>query len=250
MSIVLPTEKIAPTAIGPRNLILFGLPKAGKTTLLSTLPNNLILDLENGSDFVSALKIKANSIKEIKEICSAIIKAGKPYKYITVDTVTALEEMVKPLALKLYKESPVYSETRFGDLTDVLALPSGSGYQWLRQSFELVLDLISKCADNIILCGHVKDVALNEGLDGSIKDLDLVGKQKRILSAKSDAIGYVHRSEGGDLCINFGNDGEVLTGSRIATLAGKDIVIASRNDDGSFTSHWSRIYPDEKDVNV
>lgn len=55
----------------------------------------------------------------------------------------------------------------------------------------MVIDMVSKCAPNIILCGHVKDVSLNEGLDGSVKDLDLTGKVKRILSARSDAIGFV-----------------------------------------------------------
>lgn len=107
----------------------------------------------------------------------------------------------------------------------------------------MVIDMIAGCAENLILCGHVKDVALNEGLDGSLKDLDLVGKQKRVLSAKSDAIGFVHRDDDGNLCINFGNDGEVLTGSRCKHLAGKDIIVAEKNEDGSFTSRWDRIYP-------
>ena len=47
----------------------------------------------------------------------------------------------------------------------------------------MVIDMVSKCAPNIILCGHVKDVSLNEGLDGSVKDLDLTGKVKRILGS-------------------------------------------------------------------
>ena len=70
-------------------------------------------------------------------------------------------------------------------------------------------------------------------------------KTKRILSAKSDAISYVHRDSDGNLCLNFGNDGEVLTGSRCPHLAGKDIVVAEKNADGSFTPHWERIYPSE-----
>lgn len=150
--------------------------------------------------------------------------------------------MIKPIALQLYKASPTFSE-RFADITDVLTLPNGSGYMWTRKSFDMVIDMIAKCAPNIILCGHVKDVALNEGLEGTIKDLDIAGKQKRVLSAKSDAIGFVHRDEDGNLCINFGNDGEILTGSRCKHLAGKDIIVAEKQKDGSFTSHWSRIYP-------
>lgn len=182
-----------------------------------------------------------SSVKEIKEVCKAIIEAGKPYKYITIDTVTALEDMVKPLALNLYKSSPVYSE-RFADITDVTTLPNGQGFMYTRQALEMTIDMVAKCAPNIILCGHVKDVSLNEGLDGSVKDLDLTGKVKRILSARSDAIGFAHRDINGNLCINFGGEGEILTGSRCRHLAGKDIVVAERNDDGTFISRWERIY--------
>ena len=73
----------------------------GKTTILSTLPNNLILDFENGSKFVEALKMKVDSLKDLKEIIKAIKEAGKPYKYITIDTITAVEEMAKPVALQM-----------------------------------------------------------------------------------------------------------------------------------------------------
>jgi hypothetical protein len=38
-----------------------------------------------------------------------------------------LEEIVRPLALNLYKNSPVFGE-RFADITDVTALPNGQGY--------------------------------------------------------------------------------------------------------------------------
>lgn len=127
MAIQLPKNKIPADTQDPRYLIIYGLPKVGKTTILSTLEGNLILDCESGTDFVDALKIKVSSVKEIKEVCKAIIEAGKPYKYITIDTITALEDMVKPLALNLYKNSPVYSE-RFADITDVTTLPNGQGF--------------------------------------------------------------------------------------------------------------------------
>lgn len=243
MAIELPKSKIPASTQDPKYLILYGLPKCGKTTTLSTLDNNLIIDCESGTDYIDALKIKVNTVKEIKEVCKAIIDAGKPYKYITIDTITALEEMVKPLALNLYKASPVYSDKKYADITDVTHLPSGQGYMWTRLALEKIIDMVSKCAPNIILCGHVKDISLNEGLDGSVKDLDLVGKTKRILSAKSDGIGFCHRDLDGNLCVNFGNNGEILTGSRCKHLAGKDIIIAERKEDGTFVPHWERIYP-------
>lgn len=242
MPITLPTTKIPAETQDPKYLILFGLPKVGKTTILSTLENNLILDMENGSTYVDALKIKINSLKELKETVKAIKEAGKPYKYITIDTITAVEEMAKPLAITLYQNSPMFSP-KYADVKDVTQLPNGSGWSFLRQGVEMLVDLVASATDNLIICGHVKDTALSEGVDGSVKDLDLGGKLKRILSAKSDAIGFVHRDEDSNLCIQFGTNGEVLTGARPAHLANKDIVVAERNEDGTFTPHWERIYP-------
>ena len=242
MAINLPTNKIPAETQDPKYLILFGLPKVGKTTVLSTLDNNLILDFENGSTYVDALKIKIDSLQTLKETIKAIKEAGRPYKYITIDTITAVEEMAKPVALNLYKNSPVYSD-RYANVTDITRLPNGSGYTFLRQAVEAIVDLIASATDNIIICGHVRDASLNDNLDGTVKDLDLTGKLKRILSARSDAIGFVHRDDDSNLCINFGQDGEILTGARPQHLANKDIVVAERNEDGTFTSHWERIYP-------
>ena len=57
MAIELPKTKIPAATQDPKYLILFGLPKVGKTTILSTLENNLILDTESGSDYIDALKV-------------------------------------------------------------------------------------------------------------------------------------------------------------------------------------------------
>lgn len=70
-------------------------------------------------------------------------------------------------------------------------------------------------------------------------------KAKIELTSLSDAIGYIHRDENSNLCINFESD-EVCAGARPKHLANKDIIIAERQPDGEFVSHWDRIYPSEK----
>ena len=187
-------------------ILIFSKPKLGKPSALAELPGALCIDLEDGGyDYIDAVKVKATSVSDIKEICKAIKEANFPYKFIVLDTITALEEMVKPTAIQLYRNSPQASD-KYADVTDPTLLPNGSGYSFIRIAIEKVIDMFASVVPNIILCGHVKDVSLNEGLDGTVKDLDLVGKTKRILSAKSDAIGFVHRDDDGNLCINFGQE--------------------------------------------
>ena len=140
-------------------------------------------------------------------------------------------------------DANVYLPVKDADVKNPAELPNGSGYTFRRTSIEKIINMVSSCAPNLIICGHVKDSALSENATNNLKTLDLTGKVSRILSAKSDAIGWVHRDEESNLCIQFGADGEVLTGARPAHLANKDIIVAERNEDGTFTPHWDRIFP-------
>jgi GTPase SAR1 family protein len=240
MAIVLPTEKIKAVSQNPKNLILFGLPKVGKTTLLSVLPNCLILDLEDGSDYVEALKVKVKTVEDILEVCRQVKKAGNPYEFIAIDTITALEDICGSLAIRLYQDTALGKNY---EGTNILTLPNGAGYMYLRMAFLKVIGWVESVCPNIILIGHVKDTQLEKaGVEFNLKDLDLIGKSKRIVSADSDAIGYVYRNTENQTCINFGGNDEFMCGARPEHLNGKDIVIAEKKD-GEFISYWDRVYP-------
>jgi len=164
MTIVLPTTVSESKLTNPDSIILYGLPKSGKTSFCSTLPNNLIIDLEKGSRHVSALKCEVENFADLTELGREIMKAGRPYKYITIDTITKLEEWCEGDATELYMKSPIgknfnrYDEgPKAGQLkpnsewTSVLTLPKGAGYYWLRLSFSTWLDKIKLLAPYIIL---------------------------------------------------------------------------------------------------
>lgn len=237
--IILPKEKVKATQVNPRRLVLYAPPKMGKTTLVSMLDNCLVLDLENGSDFVDAIKLKASNVDEIRQIMDKIDEAGKPYDYIAIDTVTKLEEMVLPLALKLYKNTPMGKNFK-GD--DVRKLPNGAGYLYLREAFSKVISRIEKSASKgILLIGHLKEKMLGkEGKEVNAKDINLTGQNKNIVCADADAIGYLYRDKNKTI-LNFSSSEEVLCGSRSAHLKGKSIVLGEEVD-GNLVSHWDEVY--------
>lgn len=241
MAITLPTNKIPAETQDPRNLIIFSKPKYGKSTACANLPGALCIDLEGGGyDYIDAVKVKASSVKDLKEICAAIKEAKYPYKFIVLDTITRLEEMVKPLALKLYLNSPA-GQKFTGD--DVLDAPMGAGYSALRKALEMVIDMVSKCALNIILICHTKDSAIGN-TDMTTKTIDLFGKAGRILASKSDAIGYLDRDEDSNTILSFNtNDKFVECGARPEHLRNADIVLGEMKEDGNIEFHWERIYP-------
>lgn len=244
MAITLPTTKVPALVQDPKNLILYGVPKIGKTTILSHLQDCLIIDIESGSDYIDALKVKINTLTELRELCVEINKAGKPYKFIAIDTVTSLEEFAKPVALANYKKTPAGANYE----GDILMAPMGSGYGYVREAVEKIIAMVASVTTNVILVGHVKDKSIvsSSGAEvGNMKDFDLTGKLGRILAAKSDAIGFIYRDEDSNLCINFETNGEATAGARPEHLANKRIIVSEKTDDG-FISHWDRIFPSLK----
>jgi hypothetical protein len=238
MSIILPTKKVKVERFNPKRLIIYSKPKTGKTTAFAGLEDNLILDLENGADYVEALKIKINSLQDLLDAGKAIKEAGCPYKYVTVDTVTALEDMIGPLAVKLYKQTSMGSKY---DGTNVLTLPNGAGYLYLRQAFFQVLDFIDTLAPNIILSGHIKDKQVDDkGEMVMSANIDLTGKIKSLICANADAIGYMFR-KGNQTILSFKTSEEVTCGARPEHLRNQEIVI-SEIVDGKITTYWDKVY--------
>jgi hypothetical protein len=247
MEIKLPTGKVPAQALSPRNLIIFSKPKTGKTTLLSQLDNCLILDLEQGSMYLEAMKVEANSIADIKAVGKAIKEAGNPYDYVAVDTITALEEMCIPYAEELYMKTPMGK----GWLTDgklkygtIIGLPNGAGYQYLREAFTKVVAYIQTWAPRVILVGHVKDTVLEKnGSDFNSLDLDLTGKLKRITASNSDSIGYLYR-KGKKNILSFKTSDEIACGARPKHLSNQEIVLSEMDENGEVVTHWNKIYID------
>lgn len=235
---ILPTKKVQASRVNPQRLILYAKPKTGKTTLLAGLDNNLILDLEDGSDYVDALKVKIKTLEELKKIGEQIKKENKPYKFISLDTVTILEDLVKPLAVTLYKST---SMGKNFDGNDVLKLANGAGYMYLRDAFFNVLDYIDTLAPYIILSGHIKDKQVDDkGELVMAANIDLTGKIKSLICSQADAIGYVFR-KGNQTIISFKSNDEVTCGARPEHLKNQEFVVAEEIE-GKIVTYWDKIY--------
>jgi len=244
MSLILPTSPIPATSVDPNFIIMYGRPKAGKTSAVAQLKDNLIIDLEGGSTFIDAMAIQCRTVSDLGEAAQAIRAKNNEvgrnfYKRITIDNATRLEEICLSYAATLYRQTPIGKNWKG---TDVRLLPNGSGYLYIRQAVRKVLDMFKDLCDQFILIGHVKDVQIDkDGEEVSEMALDLVGKLSSIVCGEADAVGYIYR-KGNETHISFkGGDGTIKE-ARAPHLRGKDIVIATGNEDGSITTYWDRIY--------
>ena len=245
MSLVLPTSKIPAVSVNPKYMVLYGLPKAGKTSAVAQLDNNLIIDLEGGSTFIDAMAIQCRTIQDLGEAAQAIRAKNNEvghcfYKHITIDNATRLEDICLDYAATLYRQTELGKNWKG---TDVTTLPRGAGYKYLRDAVKKVIDMFKTLCDEFILVGHVKDsITEKDGEEVSAKEIDLVGKLGKIICGLADAVGYVYR-KGDETHISFkGGIGETIMEARAKHIAGKDIVISTGNEDGTITTYWDRVY--------
>jgi hypothetical protein len=244
--IVLPTKKTEAKNINPRFTILFGKPKCGKTTIAAGLDNHLIVDMDvsEGTDSVTCTAIKARSLNRLEEIRQAIVaanakKGGFVYEYGIFDTATDLEDLVLPMALKMYTNTPM-GKTFKG--TDVRDLPKGLGYFYIREAYKLVIKKFLPLFPHFILLGHTKDKMIEKnGKELTENTIDLTGKLERIIPAQADALGYVYREKNKTI-INFKGGGDSIVEARPQHLRGKEIVIAESDEDNVITTYWDRIF--------
>jgi hypothetical protein len=240
----------------PRRIFIFSHTKVGKTSLLSALPNNLIIDTEDGSEFVSGIKF--NLIKEcaqtgkgpysiLKELATKIKEDKKFYDYISIDSVTGLEDTARGMATYIYKKSN--AGKNFDGIDVVSELPSGSGYEWLRIAFKMLYDVFNGCySKSMIITGHIKLTSITkQGKEIQAKDIQLTGKLKTLICQKADAIGFIYRNKDkAENIITFKtNEADLATGARPDHLKNSEFVISELKDSKLIT-HWDKIFLEDK----
>lgn len=218
----LPTERSAPTRRDPKLLTLFGQSKVGKTSTLAQLDDCLIIDTEKGTDFISAMKVQVNSLKDFMDLMSAIRASEHKYNYIALDTLDNLVYWV---------EAAICAENKVKSIGDI---PYGGGYGQVRDRVMMLVNRLKTLTAHLILVGHRKKTLIGtDNVEVNTSSLDLSGKLKNLVMADSDAIGFVYRDDEGNLKITFEASNEIEAGSRCEHLRGKVLDFK-----------WSEIYID------
>ena len=129
--IELPKSPIGDIIVDPKELVIIGTPKVGKTSAVLGLPNALLINLEKKDpplpgQFISMYKEVLDdsnfnenqlSLSEDKKkliILTQIVKklqeaykSGFQYDYIIIDTLTDLEDISNHYATALYKSTSI-----------------------------------------------------------------------------------------------------------------------------------------------
>ena len=263
----LPTERRKPLQFNPRLLVIYGRPKCGKSTIMSALDDNLIIDLEDGYKALEVMSVVARDAKTLFEIRKALeekAKDGKkPYKFITIDNATRLEEIALPYAAHLYRSTTAMGQSwgmlkdpknpmmplkdKAGKLVpdpkaDVRILPNGAGYTYLRKAVKELISMFVPYCETLILVAHVKDKQIRlEGTEMTEMSVDLSGKLGDIICGEADAIGFVYR-KGKETILSFKGGDSTIREARPLHLRGKDFVVATSDEDNDVTVDLSKVF--------
>ena len=213
-------------SINPSSLLLYGAPKVGKTSMLSSLDDCLIIDTEKGARMIEGYIQEVNSRDEL--INTLIdIKDSKDvsYKYIAIDTIDKVAE---------WAERRVCEEESVKSIAD---LAFGKGYGLVREKVIKTVSAFKEVAEHLIIIGHRKVAyAVTEGNPIVVPEsLDLTGKLKNVIMSSCDAIGYVYRNDKEELMVSFKANEAIEAGSRSAHLKGKEVKF-----------EWKNIYKEKK----
>lgn len=263
------TFKIKPKRVVPDTLLFSAKPKIGKTTKISELKNNLIISLEyNGTDFLPGgidtidcteilsftkeqisdlltqdIKTKALDlagitnpalrVKALNLILRALISLGKPYDFVSIDTITQADLDAEWAGTELYmdslqgksfnrevltgKPSSQWPRLEHGhpDYQSVIEIGQ-NGWRWSRT---VMVDLLNLSRSVAKICtiyvSHIKDKMLSKGDKGEvfIKDIALTGAVADIYSRNVSAIGSVYKDDE-KLMISFKGNEDKTGGNR------------------------------------
>ena len=109
----LPTKKVRKNESGnPKLLVVFGKPKSGKTELASYLDDALIVNFEkkDGTEFVECAAVTVRDSDQLKDLYKSLKAKNAPkYKYIVLDTATAMVDLAVEVGLTMYKKTAIRS---------------------------------------------------------------------------------------------------------------------------------------------
>ncbi len=249
----LPKQPLPPVSSNPKILTLYGQRKIGKSTICAKLPNHCFLVVDRGGEgnnFINCCRIPITTYDSFMNVTSEIVKQGRPYKYVILDTVSSFEELCEDDATKEYKSSNAGKNFKGRSVLELVGPDYNPGYLWLRNSYRAAMAKLVQCADHIIVIAHIADKFLKtETTDKGKKDsftsggeIELSGKMRAMLCTASDAIGFVYRTSDQDgirqkIYVSFKTKEHVNMGSNCNHLNNQEFEL----DD------WSKIYlPDSE----
>ncbi len=191
-----------PIKVERANVLIYGPPGHGKTSLAFSAHEPLLLDFDNGSHR-SAFRRDAVIVKHWSDTSALTAADLKPYRTVIVDTVgRALDR----LTVMLQEDNPKL-RTRHGGLTL-------QGYGELKGAFTTWIRSLQVMGKDVVMVAHDKE---DKRGDDVVLRADIQGGSYAEIFKLADAVGYLHIGDNNQRILNF-NPSDYHTGKNPAGL--------------------------------
>ena len=114
MTFSLKNSVITGKTLKPPRILLYALPKVGKSTFGSKFPKHIFMDMEGGLDNINCTKTpRVRTAEEAMSIIAALYKEKHDYKCLIIDTIDWLEQVICKQVATTYDKKTV-EEIPFG----------------------------------------------------------------------------------------------------------------------------------------
>ena len=145
---MLPTKKSVPiTDFSQYSILLYGVPKIGKSTFCSNSEKALFIATEPGLNTLSVYKIDTLGWQEFLDACALIAEGKHDYKTIIIDTVDNLYTFCEEYICKKYGV----------DTPNDGVLGFGKGSALILNEFRRVLNKLASMPYGLIMTSHAYD---------------------------------------------------------------------------------------------
>ena len=209
---LLPKEPTTPkTALSDFNIVIYGPPKIGKTTLAAQFPGALFLATEDGQNALQCYRVQVDSWQRFLDACAELQAGGHGFESVIVDTCDNLWGLCQR---HVCEKRGIEHESE---------LAYGLGAELIRTEFFRALTKLSMLPYGLVLISHavVREVATRTGKHDRIIPSFKEREQGKLLGM-ADFILYC------DLLTAPGADGKAETRRVIRTKTSEAWVSGDR----------------------
>lgn len=185
----MPTESMPPKGgLSDQSILMYGMPKIGKSTFASSFPGALFLPFEPGLNHLDHYQLPTEGIidnwDEMLQACKVIASGDHPFKTIIIDTVDLCYQACADHVCR--QRGVEYT----GDIAH------GKGWTLVANEFMRVVKKLAGLPYGLILVSHAKTrTVTDQGIERDVVQTTLTESARKVLVGMVDMILFVDVDE-------------------------------------------------------
>lgn len=195
------------TDIGAMNVLIYGPPKVGKTTLAAQIPNAFWLTTERGHNFVEIREQQINKWEDVLEIGKALITQTHGIKTLVIDIADYFFKHCERYVMEKHKvEHP-------SDLA------YGKGFSLVKDEFTRVVTRLNSVGCGMVFISHAKEKTQKTKTgEWTVMGTSMPGTAESLIAGMCDIILYCYLNENNKALMRTKPTKYILAGDRSKRL--------------------------------